>query len=446
MNNTDQTVAQTQKTFEPAKIWRPVRPTAPIDPTADQINQLLGKINAVEKTVSNLSTTVQDVSAANPTSPSSAPDQVTAVSATVTAKNINGVLMDVITVSFTPGFNFAQAQLWITGYNGNSAPQLLTQGFSSPIEYAAQVTGELVTLTVVAVNSAGVAASFSSAPTATALLNNSSTAPPAPTINQGLVALSGGTGWQFAFNLISGLLSDVVAGYWVYRSSTHTTPTGTSQRFQWIAQPPSTLPYTFQDVTGGTFYYWVSAVSVSGLESSLTDATAVSTTIYKYPSTTSGSFSNPAYAYDGNDITCASSSVSGPSGHGGSSADNETWSGFTAAPGAVTIDSIQLQVSSSASVLDDGAAELAYSLDGGSTWTDLYYLNTTTVHGNASESKQYFNATLSTSQDLTLVQVKANTAAATYLPAGGDPSDPADWVQGSTVQNVYEARIAVTYH
>jgi len=172
MNNTDQTVAQTPKTFEPSKVWRPVRPVTPIDPTDDRINQLQGKIAKVTSSVSEINTTITDTAAAAV----GAPAQVTGVSASVTAKNINGVLMSVLEVSFIPGLNFSSAQLWITGYNGNSSPQLLTQGFSSPLEYAAQVTGELVTLTVVALNSANVAASFASAPSTTALLNGSSTA------------------------------------------------------------------------------------------------------------------------------------------------------------------------------------------------------------------------------------------------------------------------------
>lgn len=446
---TDQTISQATSP-DPSKIWRPVRPVSVADPTSDQISQLRGQIAKLTDSLSQLNLTVQDNASSSPTSTVNAPAQVTGVSASVTAKNINGVLTAVIDVSFTPGLNFSSAQLWATNYNGNGSPQLLTQGFSSPIEYAAQITGELVTLTVVAVNSAGVTADFASAPSATALLNGASTTPPAPSISQGLTALSGSTGWQFAFNTINGLLSDVIAGYWVYRSSTHTTPTSTSARFQWIPQPPTTLPYTFQDITGSTFYYWVSAVNTSGLESALTDTTATNVTVSDYPTAyspgTGTAFSNPTYAYDGNVGTAASISISGPSGTGGSTSGGEQWDTFSAAPTGVTITGITLEVSSAANVNERGVAELQYSLDSGSTWSDLYNLNTTSGGSGASTPKQYYTATLLTTQDLTHVQVKATVAAVTYLPTGGDPHDPADWVQGSVAQSVYEVRITVTYH
>jgi hypothetical protein len=448
MNNTDQTVVQAPKTFEPSKVWRPIRPTAPINPTDDRINQLQGKIAKITDSLSGLTVTVADTTGSNPITPVNAPAQVTGVSAAVTAKNINGALMCVLDVSFTPHANFAAAQLWITGYNGNTAPQLLTQGFSSPIEYAAQITNELVTLTVVALNSGNVAADFSTAPTAVVLLNGASTAPPAPTINQGLVALGGGTGWQFSFSPLNGLLADVIQGYWIYRDTVHVTPTGTSARFQFIPQPPSTLPYTFQDITGSTYFYWVSAVSVSGLESPLSDATSVDVITPYYPTTTGTTgtpFANPSFAYDGNAATSSSSSVAGPSGSAGSAAANETWSDFPAGPTAVTITNVVLEVLSYASINNQGAAILEYSLDGGSSWTTFYSISST-AGGVANAANQYYTATLSIAQDPTLIQVRATLAAATVPTSFDSHGTPIAWSQGVAVQNIYEARVSVTYH
>jgi hypothetical protein len=436
MNDTDQTIAQAPKTFEPSKIWRPVRPVAPIDPTDDRINQLQGKIAKATGSISEINATITETAAGTP----GAPAQVTGVSASVTAKNINGTLMSVLDVSFTPHANFSSAQLWVTGYNGSSTPQLLTQGFTSPIEYAAQVTGELVTLTVVALNASNVAADFASAPSCIALLNGSSTTPPAPTVNQPLVALSGGTGWQFAFSPLNGLLADVIQGYWIYRKTSHVAPTGTGDRFQFIPQPPSTLPYTFQDVTASTYFYWVSAVSVSGLESALSDATAVNTTTAYYPTVTGSAgtpFSNPSYAYDGNAATASIASIAGPPSSGGSVAADETWSAIPAGPTLVTITAIVLEVLSYASITNSGTALLEYSIDNGATWNTLY---------SGPAANQYYTAALLTTQDLTLIQVRASCSAVTVPTAFDSHGTPIAWAQGAAVQNIYEARVSVTYH
>jgi hypothetical protein len=300
----------------------------------------------------------------------------------------------------------------------------------------------------VALNSANVAADFASAPTAVVLLNGSSTTPPAPTINQSLVAISGGTGWQFAFSPLNGLLADVIQGYWIYRKSAHVAPTGTGDRYQFIQQPPSTLPYTFQDVTGATYFYWVSAVSVSGLESALSDATAVNINTPYYPTVTGTSgvaFSNPSYAYDGNAATAATASIAGPSGSAGSAATNETWSAIPAGPGGVTITAIVLEVLSYASITNTGTALLEYSLDSGATWNTLYSINSS-VGGSASAAQQYYTAALLVGQDLTLIQVRASNSAATIPTAFDSHGTPIAWSQGATVQNIYEARVTVTYH
>lgn len=438
MNNTDQTVAQAPRTFEPSKIWRPVRPIAPIDPTDDRINQLQGRIAKVTGSVASINTTITDTAAGVV----GAPAQVTGVSVAVTAKNINGTLMAVLDVSFVPHANFASAQLWVTGYNGNSSPQLLTQAFTSPIEYAAQITNELVTLTVVALNSSGVAANFATAPSATVLLNGASTAPPAPTINQSLVALSGGTGWQFAFNVINGLLADVITGYWVYRSASHVTPTSPTGRFMWIPQPPSTVPYTFQDVTGATYFYWVSAVSTSGLESALTDATATNTTALYYPTVAAGSYPNPERAYDGNTASSSGVSIASPFGAPGGNSASEVWSAFPAGPGAVTITAVVLEILSYASTDNHALALLEYNSGDGTGWHSLYSLNTADGFSSTA-AYQYYTVSLPTTQDLTLVQVQASTSGISTHPTGGDPGE---YDQGTATQNIYECRISVTYH
>jgi hypothetical protein len=120
----------------------------------------------------------------------------------------------------------------------------------------------------------------------------------------------------------------------------------------------------------------------------------------EYSSNCAFAYNNPPYAYDDNFSTASSQNLA-QGGKGGKSAC-ETWSGFASASGATDI---QLNVSSSASVSSGsgavGAASLSYSLDGGQTFNDIYY-----IAGTTSVNKQTFVINLSGSANLTEVQVK----------------------------------------
>src|SRR5206468_3197374 len=132
---------------------------------------------------------------------------------------------------------FAGVQVYFSGYNGNSSPQLIAEGRTSPVEFLCQTTGETVLVTVVAVSAAGVQADFATAPAVYVSLDGQVSAPPHPSIAQAQVPLVNNSGWQFAFNVIGGLEFDLIQGYRIYHSETDSTPTPPDGQYQFIAQP-----------------------------------------------------------------------------------------------------------------------------------------------------------------------------------------------------------------
>ena len=138
-------------------------------------------------------------------------------------------------------------------------------------------------------------------------------------------------------------------------------------------------------------------------------------------------YSNPTYAYDGNLATASIGSV--VQGVKGAKATCETWYGFR----AVTGTNFKLNITSSGmSGSEDGTGgagffELTYSLDGGTTFTTIYDIN------DGTRSKQTDSISLSNSQNLTKVEVKAQADA---LFVGGTGAGYAD-------QDIYE--ISITY-
>ena len=110
---------------------------------------------------------------------------------------------------------------------------------------------------------------------------------------------------------------------------------------------------------------------------------------------------NPAKAYDDNFSTAATASVT--EGVKGAKSDIEIWSGFSSAPGGA--NTIKLNVNSSASCNALGTVTVSYSLNGGSTFTVLYMLE------NGTRGQQTDSVSLSNSQNLTEVQVKAESTA-----------------------------------
>jgi len=237
------------------------------------------------------------------------PQQVGGISAEESPyKAADGHLVSLIAISFVPVNGdpyFAGVQVWFTGYRGSSVPALMADGTTSPMSFDCETTHETVTVTVVAMGANGLTADFGSAPNCSLTLDGVVSAPPAPTISQQKTALASSLGWQFGWNAINGLEGDTIDGYWIYRSSSSTAPVPPAGRFDYRKQTASNIgTYTFSDIVTGTYYYWISAVNTSGLESTLTSA-AGHVNLSAYPATSSGDFAAPTSAYDGNESTSA---------------------------------------------------------------------------------------------------------------------------------------------
>jgi hypothetical protein len=106
-------------------------------------------------------------------------------------------------------------------------------------------------------------------------------APPAPTISQSLTSIP--HGYQFSFLQVQLPLGSqtTISTYKIYRSTTSANTN--AQVIQTISHNPSNagVPITIQDgqPNGSTFFYFVSAVSTAGVESSLTPAQAQGVTV-----------------------------------------------------------------------------------------------------------------------------------------------------------------------
>jgi CSLREA domain-containing protein len=169
-------------------------------------------------------------------------------------------------------------------------------------------------------------------------------------------------------------------------------------------------------------------LTVQGASGSITQTTTTSLvvhgTIILRPTTFTSlgtAYANPANAEDGNLSTFANGIV-----NGGTS--SEYWKSFGSAPGSAS--QINLKVSSAADCLDqdmDGA-EIAYSLDGGSTFHHIYAQGTLGTDACSNRTQQTDTVALPATQDITKVQVFAELSS--YL--------------GSTHQ-VYDVWIEITY-
>lgn len=217
-----------------------------------------------------------------PDSPAGTPDQVTNISATESPfRAQDGTMLSNVSVSFTVNPSdtfFDHAQIWFTGYNGNPNPQLMPGDTRvSPAAFLCDTTHETVTVTVVAIGSTGLASDFSFAPHTTVLLDGVTSAPAAPSISQPLIGTP--TGYQFAFNYLGGLAADQVSGYKVYRNTSGTFGTATAIKF-YPHNPINSGSQVVQDDgmnNGDLFWYWVSAVNTTGLESTATAVTGSGT-------------------------------------------------------------------------------------------------------------------------------------------------------------------------
>lgn len=253
------------------KLWRPLRDVAVVDTTIETINNLQKRVLELEDTTDTLTA---DTSA---TVSSTTVLQVSGVSATESPfKTNSGQLLSLVAVNFTPNAgdpSFSGVEVWFTNYNGSANAQLMAEGRTSPVQFLCETTQETVTVTVVAYHADGATSDFTLAPTTTVLLDGVTSAPPAPTISQTLVGTP--TGFQFAFIQVALPVGtqDVVQSYRIYRNTVNNSATKT-----YLTTVPhdatATGAIVFFDPApnGQVYYYWITAVNTSGLESALTAA------------------------------------------------------------------------------------------------------------------------------------------------------------------------------
>ncbi len=140
-------------------------------------------------------------------------------------------------------------------------------------------------------------------------------------------------------------------------------------------------------------------------------------------------YNSPTYAYD-NNLSTASGQTEGDCV--GAVSASETWYGFPAAHSGAS--DVQLNVNSygegSGTGGGGGTVSLSYSLDGGNTFSSIYFIAARGTH-----SQQWNAVSLSPTQDLTKVRVKGLIEA---IGANGDGC-------GSATQSIYEINITYTY-
>lgn len=408
----------------------PLRSVLPSNDVLDTVtSQALSQLSAgvpsqpVWKVGSVVASTVTSSSSSSSSSTSTTtanpspgvPDEVYEPTAIQTPyKTSSGLVVSLVSVSFKHWANdqyYGGVQIWFTGYHGNPKPQLMATSAASPATFTCDATKEMVTITIVAISPSGVTASFTNAPSTTVLLSGTVNAPPAPNIVVALTAIGTNLGWQFTYDVEGGLLQDVIAGYWIYKSSTNTTPVAPAGRYQYQPQPATNIgTMTFQDLDSTTEYYWVSAVSVSGLESSLSPANVSTVANTIYPSAQSGDYYSPTSAYDGNESTSSGGYAEEIGWGTATDTEQEIWSGFPAFTKGYTgaqlaiLNNTTQQFYPGSGPAPWGYTEIDYSLDGGVTWTNLLSTNSTT-------SKVYTTVALPLAQDFTQVQVRATVGA-----------------------------------
>lgn len=261
----EQRVIDTRDNHVPIKFrpTRPLLPRAPVAPVGTPVPWTPPPTPSI---------------GANPSGKNGIPKALISLVATQTPVKQQSYTNSNITINFTSDpsdTNFYAVDIWFIGYHGNSNPQLMSSGNTSPINFVCDSTGESVSVFAQTVSATGMSAPLVFATHTVVTLSGTVDGPPPPTIAQTLVATP--TGYQFSFNFITGLLTDVISVYRVYRNTTNTFVNAAV-----IATVPQntngSATYVFQDNIGsqnlGTLYYWVSAVNTAGLESGLTSAQA----------------------------------------------------------------------------------------------------------------------------------------------------------------------------
>lgn len=212
------------------------------------------------------------------------PPNPTSVSGTNAGLIIDNVVYDSVTTQYTapvPISSFAGVFLVAKNYNGSTTLVKVGEdtfngaaGTIQNFKTILQRTGEVVTFYVVPKTATEVTpVDWTTCPSFTLTLDGLVTAPPAPSINQSLIGTP--LGYQFSFNELSGALTSVIQTYRVYRNTTNNS--GTATLLLTVPHDPKqsgaiVVDDTIVPATGAAYFYWVSAVNTSGLESSLTAA------------------------------------------------------------------------------------------------------------------------------------------------------------------------------
>ncbi len=184
----------------------------------------------------------------------------------------NGIQLLCVNFAVPSDPNFGSCQIQATGYLGDTNPQIVGQGLSSPFSFTMVQTGETVTLQAFAVSKNGINAT--SGPTHTVTLNGTETVP-AKLENVTVTVIT--TGVQVDFD--AGLEADITS-YKVYRGP-HGSGFGSATLKTTITSTGS-RHYTYLDTTGisdaaaGAYFdYFVTAVNHVGESSASAAVSAI---------------------------------------------------------------------------------------------------------------------------------------------------------------------------
>jgi hypothetical protein len=244
------------------KVWRPITGAG----LSTGVNQ--AQTNLVQKATTTVAALAAGSSGGN------VPQPLLSVTAVESPSKQHDRTYSEVSVTFTRNTsdaNFGTVKIWFEGYQGSSTAVLMAEGDTSPITFLCESTGETVTVLAQPASPSGLTDDLSTAASTSVALDGVVSAPPAPTVSQSLLATP--TGYQFQFAYEGGLLADVIQGYNIYRNTSNTTSGATLIKN--VSQPAQNSgSYTYQETVpnGTVYYYFVSSVNLTGLESLKTSA------------------------------------------------------------------------------------------------------------------------------------------------------------------------------